>query len=48
MGAFEQVTVAEFIDGNVRLNEKGKPWRLSSYQRTVLALMFLRHYSIRP
>jgi len=39
--------VAEFIDANVKLNEKGKPWALSEYQRTVLAVMFLRHYSIR-
>ena len=37
----------QFIDANIKLNEKGKPWRLSEYQRTVLALMFARHYSIR-
>src|SRR5262245_48555683 len=36
-----------FIDANIRLNEKGKPWALSGHQRTVLALMFARHYSIR-
>ena len=37
----------EFIDKNIPVNEKGKPWRLSEYQRTVLALMFARHYAIR-
>lgn len=31
---------AAFADDLVRLNEKGKPWRLSAYQRRVLALAF--------
>jgi phage terminase large subunit-like protein len=41
------MNVIEFVDRNVRLNEKGKAWSLSKHQRVVLALMFARHYTIR-
>jgi phage terminase large subunit-like protein len=41
------ITATDFIDANIKLNEKGKPWKLSKHQRVVLGLMFARHYSIR-
>jgi hypothetical protein len=41
------INVIQFADENVRLDEKGKPWTWSKYQRHVLALMYARHYSIR-
>jgi hypothetical protein len=41
------MNVIEFADDNIRLNEKGKPWSWSKYQRDVLTLMFARHYAIR-
>jgi phage terminase large subunit-like protein len=41
------MNAVEFADTNVPLNEKGKPWKLSNYQRTVLGLMFIQHYTIR-
>src|SRR3989442_445597 len=41
------MNVVQFIDENIKLNEKGKPWALSEYQRTVLNSMFERDYSIR-
>lgn len=39
--------VVQFIDDNIPLNEKGKPWSLSKHQRVVLTLMYARHYAIR-
>src|SRR5688500_5317125 len=41
------MTVIQFADDNIPLNEKGRPWRLSHHQRAALTLMFARHYSIR-
>jgi phage terminase large subunit-like protein len=41
------MNVIQFADDNVKLNEKGKPWSWSKYQRDVLTLAYARHYSIR-
>ena len=41
------MNLVHFADKNVPRNEKGKPWKLSAYQRTVLTLAYQRHYSIR-
>lgn len=35
-----------FIHQNIKLNEKGRPWKPSHHQRAVLRLTFLRHYAI--
>jgi phage terminase large subunit-like protein len=39
--------VIQFIDANIRLNEKGEPWSLTKHQRVVLAAMYLRYFLIR-
>ena len=41
------MNVIQFADDNVKLNEKGKPWSWSKYQRDVLTLAYQRNYSIR-
>jgi phage terminase large subunit-like protein len=41
------MNVIQFADDNIKLNEKGKPWTWSQYQRDVLTLAYQRHYSIR-
>jgi phage terminase large subunit-like protein len=40
-------SVIEFINAVISLNEKGQPWELSQHQRSALALMYDRRYSIR-
>jgi len=39
--------IVEFIDANIRLNEKGDPWGLAKHQRAVLKAMFKRDYTNR-
>jgi hypothetical protein len=39
--------IEQFADQNIRLNERGKPWSFFEHQRTMLARMYERHYSIR-
>jgi phage terminase large subunit-like protein len=41
------MNVIQFADENIRLNEKGKPWSWSKYQRDALTLAYQHHYSIR-
>src|SRR5947199_10618197 len=43
----QQINVIQFADDNIKLNEKGKPWGWSKYQRDVLTLAYQRHYAIR-
>jgi phage terminase large subunit-like protein len=47
MGEGDAMSVIEFADENIKLNEKGKPWSWSKYQRDVLTLAYARHYAIR-
>jgi hypothetical protein len=37
----------DFTDENIRLNEKGRPWRLSDHQRAVILIMWAVDYAIR-
>jgi hypothetical protein len=41
------MNVIEFGDQYVKTTENGKPFSWSDYQRTVLALMYKRHYMTR-
>ena len=39
--------IVEFVDQNIKLNEKGDPWGLAKHQRAVLTVMYARHFLIR-
>jgi hypothetical protein len=39
--------IAEFIDENIKLNEKGELWSLAKHQRAALNMMYAQPYSMR-